>query len=315
VTLGELLDRVAAIVPLDGATVVGGDARSRAVTAVAYDSRTVRPGAVFFALRGHHLDGASYARQAADRGALAIVAESARPADVEVPWVTVANARLVLAAAASTFFDHPSHDLLVAGVTGTNGKTTCAYLLASIFGQPGDTPKVVLAPSTIEECFHMVVLARRLAEEFRTPVMVLTDANLATGVSAFPRPKIDAAWLAPEPDRSAWPEGVAPYDWDAETGLSARPIPGQRGGEYVVTGLAHTRKAKVAYDPESNQEGCDMRSRKLAALGRTLVPPVPHGAASGDLLAVGWGSTEGAASACTACRVRRCARMRARATG
>ncbi|MBP1604888.1 MAG: murE [Acidobacteria bacterium] len=136
-TLGELLDRVAAIVPLDGATVVGGDARSRAVTAVAYDSRTVRPGAVFFALRGHHLDGASYARQAADRGALAIVAESARPADVEVPWVTVANARLVLAAAASTFFDHPSHDLLVAGVTGTNGKTTCAYLLASIFDAAG----------------------------------------------------------------------------------------------------------------------------------------------------------------------------------
>jgi len=178
--------------------------------------------------------------------------------------------------------------------TGLPTKVEQGDLLAALYGQPGDTPKVVIAPATIEECFHMVVLARRLAEEFRTPVMVLTDANLATGVSAFPRPKIDAAWLAPEPDRSAWPEGVAPYDWDAETGLSARPIPGQRGGEYVVTGLAHTRKAKVAYDPESNQEGCDMRSRKLAALGRTLVPPVPHGAASGDLLAVGWGSTEGA---------------------
>jgi 2-oxoglutarate ferredoxin oxidoreductase subunit alpha len=123
---------------------------------------------------------------------------------------------------------------------------------------------------------------------------VLTDANLATGVAPFPRPEPDAAWLAPEPDRAPWPEGVAPYDWDAETGLSARPIPGQRGGEHVVTGLAHTRRGKVAYDQRSNQEGCDMRSRKLAALSRSLKPPVPYGAEQGELLVVGWGSTLGA---------------------
>jgi 2-oxoglutarate ferredoxin oxidoreductase subunit alpha len=87
---------------------------------------------------------------------------------------------------------------------------------------------------------------------------------------------------------------VAPYDWSEKTGLSPRAIPGQRGGEYVLTGLAHTRWSKVAYDPVSNQKGCDMRSRKLATLRGTLAPPRVHGDPEGDLLVVGWGSTLGA---------------------
>lgn len=178
--------------------------------------------------------------------------------------------------------------------TGLPTKVEQADLLAVLHGEPGDAPKVVLAPATIEECFHFMVLARRLAEDFRTPVIVLTDANLATGVQPFPRPEPRAEWLAPPPDQSPWPDGLAPYDWDTETGLSRRPIPGQRGGEYVLTGLAHTRGGKVAYDPASNQVGCTMRSRKLAALAATLVPPRVHGDPEGDLLVVGWGSTLGA---------------------
>lgn len=162
--------------------------------------------------------------------------------------------------------------------TGLPTKVEQGDLLAALFGATGDAPKIVLAPATIEECFHFIPLARRLAEEFRGPVLVLTDANLATGVAPIPKPKIDAAWFAPPLDQSPWPEGVSAYDWDAETGLSTRPIPGQRGGEYVLTGLAHTSRAKVAYDPTSNQVGCEMRSRKLAALASSLKPPVPHGA-------------------------------------
>jgi 2-oxoglutarate ferredoxin oxidoreductase subunit alpha len=66
------------------------------------------------------------------------------------------------------------------------------------------------------------------------------------------------------------------------------------GGEYVLTGLAHTNQSKVAYDPDANQTGMNMRSRKLAALGSTLRPPEVHGDPEGDLLVVGWGSTLGA---------------------
>jgi 2-oxoglutarate ferredoxin oxidoreductase subunit alpha len=178
--------------------------------------------------------------------------------------------------------------------TGLPTKVEQGDLLAALYGQPGDTPKIILAPATIEECFHFVITARKLAEAFRTPVMLLTDASLATGVQPIERPALSADWLAPPLDQSPWQRGVTPYDWDPDTGLSPRPIPGQRGGEYVLTGLAHTRTAKVAYDPSSNQTGCEMRSRKLAVLRESLRPPQVHGDPEGDLLVVGWGSTLGA---------------------
>ncbi|MHC4947781.1 MAG: 2-oxoacid:acceptor oxidoreductase subunit alpha [Planctomycetota bacterium] len=178
--------------------------------------------------------------------------------------------------------------------TGLPTKVEQGDLMAALYASPGDAPKIVMAPATIEECFHMVITARRLSEAFRTPVIVLTDANLATGQQPFPRPKLSEEWMAPPVDQSPWTEGMAPYAWDPETGLSPRPIPGQAGGEYVLTGLAHTGASKVAYDPNANQTGCEMRSRKIAALLTTLKPPRVHGAPEGDLLVVGWGSTLGA---------------------
>ena len=178
--------------------------------------------------------------------------------------------------------------------TGLPTKIEQGDLLASLYGEPGDAPKVVIAAATISECVHFVVMARKLAEAFRTPVILLTDANLATGVQPYPRPKPTADWMAGPIDQSAWDENVAPYNWDEETGLSPRPIPGMPGGEYVLTGLAHTDHSKVAYDPSANQTGMNMRSRKLAALHSTLKPPEVHGDPEGDLLVVGWGSTIGA---------------------
>jgi 2-oxoglutarate ferredoxin oxidoreductase subunit alpha len=177
--------------------------------------------------------------------------------------------------------------------TGLPTKIEQGDLLASLYASPGDAPKVIMAAATIEECFHMVITARRLAEAFRTPVMLLTDANLATGQTPFDRPQVCEEWMAPPIDQSPWPRDVDPYDWDPETGLSPRPIPGQPGGEYVLTGLAHTRQSHVAYDPDANQIGCEMRSRKLSALRATLRPPQVHGDPEGDLLVVGWGSTLG----------------------
>lgn len=178
--------------------------------------------------------------------------------------------------------------------TGLPTKVEQGDLLAALYGEPGDAPKVVIAAATIADCFHFVIMARRLAETFRTPVILLTDANLATGVQPYPRPRPSADWMAGPVDQSAWDETIAPYQWDPGTGVSPRPIPGMPGGEYVLTGLAHTTGSKVAYDPDANQTGCDMRSRKLAALGGTLKPPQIHGDPQGDLLVVGWGSTLGA---------------------
>jgi 2-oxoglutarate ferredoxin oxidoreductase subunit alpha len=152
----------------------------------------------------------------------------------------------------------------------------------------------VIAPATIEECFHSMVTARRIAETFRMVVIVLTDANLATGMQPFRRPEPVAEWFAPPPDLSPVPEGLRPYDWDASTGLSRRFIPGAPGGMHTTTGLAHDESSRVAYDSATNQRSSAMRSRKLAVLSGMLRPPEVHGAEEGDLLVVGWGSTKGA---------------------
>jgi UDP-N-acetylmuramoyl-L-alanyl-D-glutamate--2,6-diaminopimelate ligase len=106
-------------------------------TGVVYDSRGAAPGRVFVALKGRRADGAAYAAQAVAAGASAVVAEIPAAFPGSVPWIVVADARLALARLAAEFFDHPSRDLRVVGITGTNGKTTTAYLVAAILDAAG----------------------------------------------------------------------------------------------------------------------------------------------------------------------------------
>jgi UDP-N-acetylmuramoyl-L-alanyl-D-glutamate--2,6-diaminopimelate ligase len=108
-----------------------------AVSGIAYDSRTVTPGTVFVALKGQHADGTAFARHAIERGAAAIVSEQPAPADVHLPWAIVEDARRALAVLAVAFYREPSGDMRVIGITGTNGKTTTAYLIASLFEAAG----------------------------------------------------------------------------------------------------------------------------------------------------------------------------------
>jgi 2-oxoglutarate ferredoxin oxidoreductase subunit alpha len=178
--------------------------------------------------------------------------------------------------------------------TGLPTKVEQSDLMAAIFGTPGDAPKIVMAPATIEDCFYSMITARKIAETFRTLVVVLSDANLATGQQAFTRPRFNKEWAMPPVDQSPAPDGVPPYDWDPKTGLSQRFIPGQPGGMYTLTGLSHTREGHVAYDPGAHEEGCRHRSLKIAAFQKTLKPPQVFGDPEGDILIVGWGSTKGA---------------------
>ncbi|HLE66486.1 MAG TPA: 2-oxoacid:acceptor oxidoreductase family protein, partial [Burkholderiales bacterium] len=122
--------------------------------------------------------------------------------------------------------------------TGQPTKAEQGDLLAAIFGSHGDAPKVVYAVSGIEDCFYAMITARKIAETFNTVVVVLSDANLATGVQPFPRPEVNESWLAPPVDQSPVPEGSRPYGWDETTGLIRRWIPGQPGGMHTVTGIA-----------------------------------------------------------------------------
>ena len=178
--------------------------------------------------------------------------------------------------------------------TGLPTKVEQGDLLSSIFATPGDAPKIVMAPATIEDCFYAMITARKIAETFRMPVYVLSDANLATGQQPFKKPVFRDEWVAPPIDQSPVEEGDKPYNWDEATGLSKRFIPGQPGGYHTLTGLAHTSESKVAYEPWINQQSCENRSRKLAAFQQTLKTPEVFGAPEGDLLILGWGSTKGA---------------------
>lgn len=178
--------------------------------------------------------------------------------------------------------------------TGLPTKVEQSDLLAAIYGQPGDTPHVVMAPATMEECFLCMTTARRIAEALRSVVIVLSDANLATGVQRFPRPEVSEHWLALPPDLAPVREGLRPYDWDPQRGVSPRIIPGQPGGMFTATGLSHDEASHVGYTPDVHERGCQMRSRKLAVFQQMLKPPAVNGNPTGDLLVVGWGSTLGA---------------------
>ncbi len=178
--------------------------------------------------------------------------------------------------------------------TGQPTKVEQGDLLTVIYGSHGDAPKVVIAPSGIEDCFYSVITARKIAETFNMVVVVLSDSSLATAQTQFPRPQFDEEWQAPPVDQSPVPAGAKPYDWDEFTGLFQRMVPGQPGGMHTITGLAHDRNSRVAYDPATNEEGLRHRSLKLAALQQTLTTPEVFGDPEGDLLLVGWGSTRGA---------------------
>ncbi|MGA7397403.1 MAG: UDP-N-acetylmuramoyl-L-alanyl-D-glutamate--2,6-diaminopimelate ligase [Solirubrobacterales bacterium] len=105
------------------------------ISSLAFDNRKVQPGALFFCVKGLDSDGHDYAALAVEAGAVALVCE--RPMGLGVPEIVVADSRAAMAPAAAAFNDFPTTDLKVAGVTGTNGKTTTAFLLHAILESAG----------------------------------------------------------------------------------------------------------------------------------------------------------------------------------
>lgn len=113
------------------------------VAGLDYDSRRVAKGFLFFAFPGQKADGRRFAQDALDRGALAVVSESGRPEAFLGNWIEVEHGRRALALAARNFYGRPDQRLRLTGITGTNGKTTTAYLLDSIFRAAGNTTAMI----------------------------------------------------------------------------------------------------------------------------------------------------------------------------
>jgi UDP-N-acetylmuramoyl-L-alanyl-D-glutamate--2,6-diaminopimelate ligase len=170
-----------------------------AITGLEYDSRRVRAGQLFFAIPGMKADGAMFIPEAVSRGAVAIVSEGSPesyPGNPPPTWVQASNARLAMALASDRFYEHPSRQVKLLGITGTNGKTTVAYLLASIlktagwrpglFGtieyqlEYGENGEKSPAPNTTPESVDLQRMLRQVVDHGgRSAVMEVTSHALA----------------------------------------------------------------------------------------------------------------------------------------
>jgi len=115
-----------------------------------YDSRRVKPGFLFFAFPGARADGREFARDAIQRGAVAVAGESAAIDGISVPWIKVEHGRQALALASHNFYGRPAERIALTGITGTNGKTTTSFLVDSILRAAGNTTALI---GTIE--YHL----------------------------------------------------------------------------------------------------------------------------------------------------------------
>jgi UDP-N-acetylmuramoyl-L-alanyl-D-glutamate--2,6-diaminopimelate ligase len=113
------------------------------VCGLAYDSRRVQPGDLFFAFEGKQADGRQFAQAALAQGALAVASESAAPPELAARWIRVHHGRQALAVAARNFYHWPDERLGLTGITGTNGKTTTAYLIDSVLRAAGHTTAMI----------------------------------------------------------------------------------------------------------------------------------------------------------------------------
>lgn len=176
--------------------------------------------------------------------------------------------------------------------TGLPTSVEQSDLMQAIYGSHGDTPRVVIAPKDVEDCYHTAIEACRIAKEFSTPVIILTDQSLATRIEAFPEPDLSDI---KEPDLDLEPRGeeFVPYPLESET-KHAPPGTKILNGKYpVVTGLEHDEWGHPSSNPELHQKMTNRRRNKLKRLASTLPAPEIYGPEEGDILLIGWGSTWG----------------------
>jgi len=177
--------------------------------------------------------------------------------------------------------------------TGLPTNVEQSDLYQAIFGGHGDSPRVVLAPSTVEDCFYTAIEAARIARKYSTPVFILSDSSLATRIQAFDEPDLKSLMIDPKPDLTPRAEGFKPYPLD---GITQHAPPGTKmlGGKYpVVTGLEHDELGHPTGSPTLHMAMTAKRRNKLQQLAAEIPVPEVFGDQEGEALVVGWGSTYG----------------------
>jgi 2-oxoglutarate/2-oxoacid ferredoxin oxidoreductase subunit alpha len=179
--------------------------------------------------------------------------------------------------------------------TGLPTQVEQSDLNLACFGSHGDAPRVVIAPANVEDCFYTAIEAVNIARKYNVPVFILSDQAIATRIEAFIEPDLEKLCQDITPDLSPV-QDYKPYDLSAPVGASARIVPGTPilSGKYpVASGLEHDEYGHPTGSPKLHMEMTAKRRKKLLALAATLPTPKVYGPSEGNILLVGWGSTEG----------------------
>ncbi|MGD9321872.1 MAG: 2-oxoacid:acceptor oxidoreductase subunit alpha [Desulfobacteraceae bacterium] len=181
--------------------------------------------------------------------------------------------------------------------TGLPTKTEQSDLHSAVFGGPGDSPRIVIAPTNVIECYTYTLKSFQLAEKYQTPVIVLPDFFLNNRVENVPLPNASEEEKA---DGNIYPDEAVKGEYTrfeiTESGISPRSVPGMEGYNFSTTGLEHTERGIPNYSPENHMMMTEKRHRKIHSALMDL--PVPVEFSSGGKLDVGviaWGSTFGSA--------------------
>ena len=185
--------------------------------------------------------------------------------------------------------------------TGLPTKTEQADLLQAIFGRNGEAPLPIVAPGTPGDCFYAAYEACRIAVKYMTPVILLSDGYLGTGSEPWLIPNVDdlenfEPSFASAPNRTVDGEDVfLPYIRDEKTLARPWAKPGTAGLEHRLGGLEKEHETgNVSYEPENHEYMVKLRAEKVQRVAQDIPPLEVFGEQEGDLLVVGWGSTQGA---------------------
>ncbi len=176
--------------------------------------------------------------------------------------------------------------------TGLPTKTEQSDLFQAVYGRNGECPLPVLACRSPADCFDTVFEAARIAIEYRTPVIVLSDGAIGNGTEPWLLPDVDSL-PAIDPKLAVDPAGFMPYSRDEKL---ARPwaIPGTPGLEHRVGGLEKDFvTGNVSYDPQNHERMTHVRAEKVARIADQYPPLQVAGDPEGEVLVISWGGTYG----------------------
>jgi 2-oxoglutarate ferredoxin oxidoreductase subunit alpha len=176
--------------------------------------------------------------------------------------------------------------------TGLPTNVEQSDLHQAIYGGHGDSPRVVLAAKSVEDCFYIAIEAGRIARKYSTPVFILSDTSLATRIEAFDEPDLSKLMMNAKPDLRPRQTHV-PYRLDQ---ITQHIPPGTRilDGKYpLLSGLEHDEMGHPTGNPKLHMAMTAKRRNKLRKLAEEIPVPEIYGDQTGDILLIGWGSTYG----------------------